>query len=107
MLHLWYARDRRKSLEEDFELQVSSPGLTEPFKVKQQYIKNIGRQIQVQPNSGEKLEGKLLEANNDGLKLETEKRERVEGHKKKQLIRKKYNFNYNEIKSAKAVISFK
>lgn len=93
--------------EEDFELQVSSPGLSEPFRVKKQYIKNIGREIEVVTSEGQKLEGELLKADDEGILLKTAKREKVEGHKKKQLIVKEHQFNYGELKSAKVVVSFK
>lgn len=94
--------------EEDFELHVSSPGLAEGFKVKQQYFKYQGHDIEVETKeSSKKLEGVLLDAGEEGIVLETSSREKVEGHKKKQLIVKKHNLKYEEIKSAKAVISFK
>lgn len=93
--------------EEDFSLQVSSPGLTESFKVKQQYEKYTGKEIEVLTADNEKLKGLLLENSEDGIVLETSKREKVEGHKKKQLVVKKHILKYDEIKSAKAVISFK
>lgn len=93
--------------EEDFSLQVSSPGLTESFKIREQYMKNTGKNIKVVTNENQKLEGLLLENNDEGIVLETSKREKVEGHKKKQLVVKKHILKYDEIKSAKAVISFK
>jgi ribosome maturation factor RimP len=94
--------------EEDFELHVSSPGLTESFKVKQQYIKYQGREVEIETfDSSGKLTGILLEAGDEGVIVETSSRERVEGHKKKQLIVKTHSLKYDEIKSAKAVISFK
>ncbi|MCF6357805.1 MAG: ribosome assembly cofactor RimP [Draconibacterium sp.] len=102
--HVEHSLDRE---EEDFELHVSSPGLTEGFKVKEQYIKYKGRAIEVVPEEGKKLEGILLEVGEDDFVLETSTREKVEGHKKKQLIVKKHILKYDEIKSAKAVISFK
>ena len=92
---------------EDFELQVSSPGLTEGFKVRQQYIKYKDREVEVNTINGEHLEGILKDVNNEEFTLETSKREKVEGHKKKQLIVREHKFKYNEIKSAKAVITFK
>ena len=49
----------------------------------------------------------LLEADDEGILLKTASRERVEGHKKKQLIVKEYQLKYGEIKSAKVVVSFK
>ena len=92
---------------EDFELQVSSPGLTEGFKVKEQYKKYKNREVEISTEDGEHFEGILKDVNDADITLETSKREKVEGHKKKQLIVREHKFKYNEIKSAKAVISFK
>mgnify|MGYP006300227555 CR=1 FL=1 len=92
---------------EDFELQVSSPGLTEPFKVKEQYLKNKGRELEVVTNEGIKLEGELLEVRNEDILLKSARKERVEGHKKKQLVVKKHQIKYGDIKSAKVVVTFK
>ena len=102
--HVEHSFDRE---EEDFELQVSSPGLSEKFKVKEQYIKYVGRAINVVTESDTELEGVILGATDEGIILETSSRELVDGHKKKQLVVKQHHLKYNEIKSAKAVISFK
>lgn len=102
--HVEHSFDRE---EEDFELQVSSPGLSEKFKVKEQFYKYTGRLVEVTTTDDLKLEGVILEANVDGIILETTSREIPEGHKKKQLVIKQHNFKYDEIKNAKAVISFK
>ena len=40
---------------EDFDLEVSSPGLSEPLKLPRQYLKNIGREVFVETIDGEKL----------------------------------------------------
>jgi len=93
--------------EEDFELQVSSPGLSEKFKVKEQFIKYVGRAIDVVTVLDTELEGVILSATDEGIILETSSLEMVEGHKKKQLVVKQHHLKYDEIKSAKAVISFK
>jgi len=102
--HVEHSLDRDA---EDFALEVSSPGLTEGFKVREQFIKYTGRQVEVLGEEGEKLEGTLKVADDEGIVLETSGREKVEGHKKKQLVVREHKFKYNEIKSAKAVISFK
>ena len=102
--HIEHSFDRD---EEDFELQVSSPGLTQIFKVPQQYVKYTGRSVEVENLDGEKLEGIILEADNDKFVLETSSLEKLEGQKKKQLLVKQHHLKYGEIKSAKAVISFK
>lgn len=102
--HVEYSFDRE---EEDFELQVSSPGLSEKFKVKEQFYKYIDRAVEVVTKSDLKLEGTIKTATEQGIVLETAVREIVEGHKKKQLIVKLHELKYEEIKGAKAVISFK
>ncbi len=93
--------------EDDFELQVSSPGLDEKFKVNEQYIKYTGREINVRTVAGVEIQGVMLQANHEGVTIETSSREVVEGEKKKQLHIKQHHLKYEEIKSAKAVISFK
>ncbi len=92
---------------DDFELQVSSPGLSESFKVKEQYQKNQGREVVIDTNDGRRITGLLEKAGDQGVVIKTSKRRKVEGHKKKQLVEKEHSFDYGEIKSAKVVVSFK
>ena len=63
-----YNRSLYKQIDEmglfpggNFSLEVSSPGLDEPLKLHRQYLKNIGRYVEVTKNDGIKVEGKLLE----------------------------------------------
>lgn len=91
---------------EDFELNVMSPGLTEPFKILRQYEKNIGKQVAVVTKEGKKLTGKLLKADREGIELETKTKERTEGKKGKQLMTNNINLTFNQIKETKIVISF-
>jgi|SRR5690554_4465874 ribosome maturation factor RimP len=86
--------------EGDFSLEVSSPGLDEPLKLVRQYKKNVGRQVEVQLKSGEKLEGKLLNAGEEHIELE-----QVKGKGKKQEILH-HNILFNDIKSTKIQIIF-
>lgn len=90
--------------EEDYSLEVSSPGLSNPFKIKEQYIKNINNEIEAILTDGEKLAGKLLKVNDDSIILEqviTKKNEN-----KKQKIREEIEIKFNNIKSTRRVISF-
>jgi len=96
--------DREK---EDFELTVSSPGLEKPFRVFEQYLKNVGRSLTVDLNDGRKLEGKLEEATEKGIVLESSSREKVEGKKSKQDVVRRHEVGMNEIKQAKVLITFK
>ena len=93
--------------EEDFSLSVSSPGLDKPLRDYRQYIKNIGRHLSIRLADGAELEGELIAADEEMIKIKEEKKERVEGKKKKELIELEHTFKYPEIKQAKIKIIFK
>ena len=92
--------------EEDFELEVASAGIGQPFKVKQQYMKNIGREVEVLYATGKKFSGKLLDVEEDGFNVEVEEMVKVEGKKRKQLQVKTVNCKFDEVKQVKDIISF-
>jgi len=92
---------------EDFELQVGSAGLTEPFKVLKQYEKNIGNEVEVLTKAGKKLSGILTEANETNFILQIEKTEKPEGSKRKITVQEDITFNYSDIKYTKYIIRFK
>ncbi|MDX9909832.1 MAG: ribosome assembly cofactor RimP [Mariniphaga sp.] len=102
--HLESRLDRDK---EDFELQVSSPGLTESFKVREQFLKNIGREVEIITTNAVKLTGTLKKIETDFILLEVSTKEKVEGEKKKKLVTREHQIDFKDIKSAKVVISFK
>jgi ribosome maturation factor RimP len=101
--HIESSLDREK---DDFELNVMSPGLTEPFKILRQYQKNIEKQVDVTTKEGKKLTGKLVSANEEGIELESKVKEKVEGKKGKQLIINNIKLTFSQIKETKIVISF-
>ena len=92
---------------EDFELEVGSTGLTEPFKLVRQYTKNIGNEVEVLTCDGRKLKGVLLDANEENFLLETERDVKLEGAKRKTRIKEEERFNYQDIKYTKYLIRFK
>ena len=89
---------------EDFSLEVSSPGLSGPFKVVRQYIKNIGRDVEVVTIDGEKQKGTLKSANDTGFELGIEVKEKIDG--KKVVTSKLVTYNFDQIKTVKIIISF-
>lgn len=90
---------------EDFELKVSSPGLDQPFKVPQQYTKNIGREVKILLADGTETKGKLLEVNEENISIE--KKVKVKEGKKKKVVIENEQINFNNIKETKIIISFK
>lgn len=98
-----------KSLDrdaEDFELEVSSAGMDQPFRVLRQYEKNIGREVEVKLKDGTKLKGNLIKADEQGITIQQITKERIEGRKAKQDVEKKLDFTFPEIKETKVVIKF-
>lgn len=92
--------------EEDFELEVASAGIGQPFKVLRQYHKNIGNQVEVLTVDGKKLKGKLNAVSEDGFTIEMEVMVKVEGKKRKELQLQELEFKFDEVKQIKDVISF-
>ena len=81
--------------EGDFSLELSSPGLDEPLKLKRQYKKNIGRKVEIVLNDGLRKEGKLLEVSEDGIIVEE-----VTGKNRKQQS-VNHTFLFNNIKATR------
>lgn len=92
---------------QDFELHVSSAGLDKPLRVHAQYVKNIGRELEVQLKSGEKLEGTLTEVNAESIVMSWEEKRAIEGKKKKETVEVQRELPFVDIVEAKIVISFK
>ena len=65
----------------DFSLEISSPGLDEPLKLNRQYKKNIGRYVEVVQADGARAEGKLISAEDDRVIVEEEKGKGKKKHK--------------------------
>jgi ribosome maturation factor RimP len=97
--HIEKSLDRDK---EDFELQVSSPGLDVPFAVMEQYYKNEGRKVEVIDAEGSKFTGILKNLNKGGFELETEVK--IKG-KTKEL--KDISFNFDRVKSTRGILTIK
>lgn len=93
--------------QDDFRLDVSSPGLDMPLQLERQYQKNIGKQIIVKPTIGVKIEGELVAIHGEGLTLKTREKRRIEGRKAKEWVEEEQGFSFNELDYAKVLISFK
>jgi len=78
--------------EEDYSLEVSSPGIGVPFKVKQQYEKNVGHEIEVIQTDGTQKKGTLESMDDAGISLKTHKGV--------------FTLSFGEIKSAREIIKF-
>lgn len=93
--------------KEDYELEVGSAGLTSPFRVKAQYDKNIGNNVEVLTADGKKLKGELTAATDTDFTIAIEKKVKPEGAKRPILVKEDTTLNYNEVKYTKYLIDFK
>lgn len=84
----------------NFSLEISSPGIDEPLKLHRQYIKNIGRIIEVNFTNGEKKEGKLITVTDTEIMIE-----HTEG-KGKKAFTEKLNIPFTQIKTTIVQIKF-
>ena len=91
--------------EEDFSLEVSSAGVSEPLHLERQYRKNLGRKLQVTTNN-EKIEATLTHVDQDGIKLNWKAREPKPVGKGKHTVEKEAVLPYSEITDAKVMITF-
>lgn len=98
---------------EDFELQVSSPGLDAPFMVPQQYQKYVGKEVEVLTQKGNKIKGKLKQVEKEHIVLSFQEKKKLENSNKKALVESEISLYFegktpeNTIKTTKIVISFK
>ena len=93
--------------EEDFELSVTSAGLDKGLRVFPQYKKNIGREVEVKLIEGADIKGKMIDATEEQIVVQTTRKEKVEGKKKKEIIVEDHVLPMSNIKETKIVISFK
>jgi ribosome maturation factor RimP len=95
-------RHIKKNLDpdaEDYELQISSPGIDMPFGVIEQYYKNEGKQVEVVDNEGSRFTGCLKNVTIGGFELETELK--IKGKAKE---RKDISFNFFQLNNYKRLV---
>jgi len=85
---------------EDFELQVSSPGLDMPLGVIEQYYKNEGREVEVFDTEGTRFTGRIRNVTSGGFELETEIKVKGKTGEIKEI-----SFNFDQVKSTKVLLT--
>ena len=93
--------------EEDYELEVGSAGLGQPFKVPQQYINFIGRDVEVLDADGKKTRGVLKSVEGEDFVVTVREKVKVEGKKRPVMMDIDHQFQMNKVKYTKYLISFK
>ncbi|KQM75080.1 hypothetical protein ASE74_03650 [Pedobacter sp. Leaf216] len=100
--HVGFHLEEENTIEQAYNLEVSSPGVGEPLKLIRQYNKNIGRTVSIKLKEGLKKEGKLLEVTENNLLIEESVKE-----KGKKAVTIETNVPFNDILETSVLISFK
>jgi ribosome maturation factor RimP len=102
-----YIEEHLDREEEDFELEVGSAGLGQPFKVEQQYLNNIGKEVEVLTAEGKKIQGVLKSVDGNDFVVTVNEKVKVEGKKRPVKMDVDHTFHMDNIKYTKYLISFK
>ena len=91
----------------EFELEVGSAGLGQPFKVAQQYVNHIGDTVEVLELDGKKLQGVLKAVDGNSFTVTVQEKQKQEGKKRPVLVEVDKTFQMDGVKYAKYRMSSK
>ena len=100
--HVGFHLEEENVIEQAYRLEVSSPGIDTPLKLKRQYFKNVNRNLSITLNDGSKREGKLIEVEEDSILIEESVKAKG---KKAEIIQSQIPFE--NIIETKVLVSFK
>lgn len=93
--------------DEDYELEVGSAGIGQPFKVHRQYENHVGDAVEVHTISREKLKGVLKAVGENGITVTMKVKFKPEGAKRAKMVDEDRTLGFQEIDTCQAVIDFK
>ena len=102
-----YIEEHLSRDEEDYELEVGSAGLGQPFKVPQQYINFVGKEVEVLDADGIKVKGILKAVDGNDFTVGVEEKVKVEGKKRPVKMEVDHVYQMDKVKYTKYIISFK
>ena len=100
-----YLVERLDAVDPEYSLEVGSVSLTDPFKTKMQYEKNLGHDVEVLIE-GKKLRGQLVSVDEDTFSVDIEEKVAVEGKKRKETQIVTHTWRYDEPKYVKYDLKF-
>lgn len=102
-----YIEDRLDRDDEDYELEVGSAGLGQPFKVPQQYMNFVGQTVEVLDADGTKVKGILKSVDGNDFVVTVSEKVKVEGKKRPVMMDVDHTYQMDKVKYTKYLISFK
>ena len=91
----------------EFELEVGSAGLGQPFKVAQQYINHVGDMVEVLDLEGKKFQGILKAVDGNNFTVTVQEKQKQEGKKRPVLVDVDKTYAMDGVKYAKYLLAFK
>ena len=91
----------------DYELEVGSAGLGQPFKVAQQYVNHIGDTVEVLDMEGKKVQGVLKSVDGTSFTVTLQEKQKQEGKKRPVLVEVDKTYTMDGVKYAKYLLTFK
>ena len=101
-----FIEDHLSRDDEDYELEVGSAGLGQPFKVEQQYLNFIGKDVEVLGADGKKVKGVLKAVDGRNFTVSVQQKVKVEGKKRPEIQDIDHDYNMDEVKYCKYLIKF-
>ena len=91
----------------DYELEVGSAGLGQPFKVAQQYLSHIGDTVEVLDQEGKKVQGTLKSVDGRDFVVTVQEKQKQEGKERPVIVDVDKTYSMDAIKYAKYILAFK
>lgn len=102
-----YVQEKLGEKLDDYEMEVGSAGIGQPFKVMQQYVNHIGKEVEVLSADGKKTKGILKSVDGDNFVVSVMEKQKVEGKKRPETVEVDKEFNASDVKYTKYLLNFK
>lgn len=102
-----YVQERLGEELDDYEMEVGSAGIGQPFKVLQQYVNHIGKDVEVLQNDGKKVQGVLKSVDGEKFVVTVKEKQKKEGKKRPEIVDVDKEYNVSEVKYTKYLLNFK
>ena len=102
-----FVQERLGEELDDYELEVGSAGIGQPFKVPQQYVNHIGKEVEVLTAEGIKVKGILKSVDGETFVITVQEKQKQEGKKRPVMVDVDKTYNMNQIKYTKYLLRFK
>lgn len=102
-----YVQEKLGEELDDYEMEVGSAGIGQPFKVLQQYVNHIGKDVEVLQNDGKKVQGVLKSVDGEKFVVTVKEKQKKEGKKRPEIVDVDKEYNVSEVKYTKYLLNFK